>query len=249
MKANRNIQLTKDTEGQVGIGTLIVFIAMVLVAAVAAAVLIQTSGVLQQRAQQTGSEATQEVSSNLDIKNIEGIRSNGTSGLSPNIDLLRLQVGLQAGSSPVDINQVIATITDGRQTNTLSYIQQADDSSLYDNNDWKKALEEMLGNETYARNYFTVQEIRDEDQSFYQDNPVMNTGDLINIYISTASIDDNQVNHSITGVDSSLKNTGMILEPRTSVEIVMTPEAGATTIASFVTPSTYGVNTIVKLYP
>jgi len=64
--------------GQVGIGTLIVFIAMVLVAAIAAGVLVDTAGFLQSKAQQTGEDSTEKVTNRVEIVETYGVIRNLT---------------------------------------------------------------------------------------------------------------------------------------------------------------------------
>ena len=95
------------SRGQVGIGTLIVFIAMVLVAAIAAGVLINTAGLLQSQAQATGEETTAEVSDVVQIGEVIGIQ-NDTSG---NIDMINASVRLASGSDPVNVSQASYTIS------------------------------------------------------------------------------------------------------------------------------------------
>ncbi len=61
----------KDNIGSIGIGAMIVFIALILVAAVASAVIIQTGEKLQQNAQQTGSDTQREISGKISIQGIK----------------------------------------------------------------------------------------------------------------------------------------------------------------------------------
>ncbi|WP_406657717.1 archaellin/type IV pilin N-terminal domain-containing protein [Methanolobus sp. ZRKC2] len=260
MKANKQLFMKKDTKAQVGIGTLIIFIAMVLVAAVAAAVLIQTSGVLQQKAQSTGKQATQEVSSNLMIKDIEGVRAkNNATSMADNISLLKMKVGLNVGSSPVDMNQVVISITDGTTTNNLIY--GANDKTygndMTDFNSGATAaanLDKLLtstgGPGANGKYFYTIGKIRDEDGSFSQGEPVMNTGDLVTVYVSTVATGDTSFTDiGTTTTSGGQQVTDLVISPRAAVSIVMTPEAGAATTADFITPSSYGTKETVQLYP
>ena len=88
----------EEERGQVGIGTLIVFIAMVLVAAIAAGVLINTAGFLQTQAETTGEESTEEVSDRIQV---ESVITEVESG--PQINAIAIDVSLASGSNPIDI--------------------------------------------------------------------------------------------------------------------------------------------------
>ena len=68
MKENTNEK--SDNLAAIGIGAMIVFIALILVAAVAAAVIIQTAEKLQQNAQTTGSETTDMLSSKIIVMSV-----------------------------------------------------------------------------------------------------------------------------------------------------------------------------------
>jgi len=158
MKYIRNKNLRKDNRAQAGIGTLIIFIAMVLVAAVAAAVLIQTSGVLQQRSQETGTQAIAEVSSNIGVENIVGERASTSTN---DLQFVNMTIRSMAGAGDIDISQLRITIQNktGR-TDNIQY-----DAS------------------TLSGTTFTVTERRDKDDSYNTTNSnyVINSGDLITI--------------------------------------------------------------------
>jgi len=92
----------EDTQdrGQVGIGTLIVFIALVLVAAIAAGVLINTAGFLQSQAEATGQESTSQVADGLQVQT-----STATVSGTGDIKTIELEVGLAAGSNPINVSE------------------------------------------------------------------------------------------------------------------------------------------------
>ena len=93
-----------EDRGQVGIGTLIVFIAMVLVAAIAAGVLINTAGLLQTQAEATGEESTQQVSDRINIQSSTGNVTDeyGTA----EIDSFNLTLTKSPGAGDIQLNNV-----------------------------------------------------------------------------------------------------------------------------------------------
>jgi len=153
----------------------------------------------------------------------------------------------------VDVNQVVITITDGTTTNNLIYA--ANEKTYTD------VMTDFVATNTAAQNrvamltggditkFFTVDKIRDEDASFSQGNPIMNTGDLITVYIG--SVDSGATGYTNVGSDTTtgLDKSGLSLVTRTAVSILLTPESGAATVADFMAPSSYGVKESVALYP
>ena len=120
----------EDEKGAMGVGTLIIFIAMVLVAAVAASVLIDTANTLQSQAQRTGDEAIQEVSSAFRVQDVYG-QGDGEG----NIEQVYLKVTLAAGAQaqPLD-NTTIQVMTDSTEEN-FDADELVDDAIRHDEED------------------------------------------------------------------------------------------------------------------
>jgi len=95
-----NKTFNTETRGQVGIGTLIVFIAMVLVAAIAAGVLINTAGLLQTQAEATGEETQQQVSDRIQIQSATGNVDDD------NINEVTVTVTKSPGADDIDLEEV-----------------------------------------------------------------------------------------------------------------------------------------------
>ena len=100
--------------GQVGIGTLIIFIAMVLVAAVAAGVLVNTSGLLQSQAEDTSSDAQAQVSNQIDVVSATGTVSGS------DVNEVVLVVKKSPGSDPLDLAEATIEYTSASDSLTLT---------------------------------------------------------------------------------------------------------------------------------
>ena len=108
--------MSLQKKGEMGVGVLIVFIAMLLVAAIAAGVLITTVTSLQQKALTTGQETKGEISTHINFVEVAAI--DGQDGDLENISMI---MRLAAGSDPVDLDDALLTVSVNNATGNLRY--------------------------------------------------------------------------------------------------------------------------------
>lgn len=108
-------------QGEMGIGTLVIFIAMILVAAIAAGTLIQTATSLQNKALATGKAAQQSVSTNAMVLDVER-RAN-----SENASILEyhVKVKLAPGSDGIKLTGSLLSIEANNASYELLYSDQS----------------------------------------------------------------------------------------------------------------------------
>ena len=105
-----------NSRAEMGIGTLIIFIALLLVAAVAAGVLIQSAGSLQEKALSTGDQAKGQIATNVKV-----VEVSATDGQDTTLEEFEQIIKLSPGSGDIKLSQVLLTMNTYDATATLTY--------------------------------------------------------------------------------------------------------------------------------
>jgi len=210
-----------NDRGQVGIGTLIVFIAMVLVAAIAAGVLINTAGLLQSQAEATGEESAEQVSDRVVVSSVTGstINDDGddvTDGSpdDPKIDLVEQTLLRSPGAGDINLQNAIVEVFANGESATLTFAGDEDGDVFESDDDITDTDEGEVPDS--SDNEFGLQNIQGET-----DGVLADSSDRTNLFFYLDHV----------GGDDAL------LEPGDSVSITITTSAGGTAFVEKRAPS------------
>jgi flagellin FlaB len=120
-------KMGKDRKADVGIGAMILFIAAILVSAVAASVLIQTANEVREQARATGDQAVHSIATGLQAIEVVGQANAGWTA----IGALKIFVRLNAGSEPLDVKGLTISLTGGSTSTVLVYSATGPDASSF----------------------------------------------------------------------------------------------------------------------
>ena len=197
----------------IGIGAMIVFIAMVLVAGIAASVLVQTSSVLEMQALRTGQQTTSEVASGIYIEGIEGSNTSGA------ITKLAIEIKPRSGSPDIDLATTVIEISDSNTKYVLAY--SSNNHTTASNVNGNVFSGSFYPNSGGATSTFGIIVLQDADGSCISTNPIINFGD-----------------HVILAVGNAFSG----ISPRTDMSGMVVSEEGAPGIIGFRTPESYTEN-------
>jgi flagellin FlaB len=146
--------INTEERGQVGIGTLIIFIAMVLVAAVAAGVLINTAGLLESSASDTASDSQAQVSNQIAVVSAVGDVDSG------DVAELNFTVMKSAGSSDIDLANMTVQYQSADKAETLGFGDTAGSNTFViyntDGNSELTVSDDLVLNDTDERKVISV---------------------------------------------------------------------------------------------
>jgi len=224
-------KIKNDDHGMVGIGTLIVFIAMVLIAAVASSVLITTSETLQSRAKTVGTSTIREVSAGITVESVTGF----TNVDKTKITHLALTIRPRAGSKDIDLGLcTLSVLYDNLTILTLddSLVQDVnlDNQSVFYTPVSSGSPFTVMGNTSNTS--FGIIALHDPDSSITNTNG-MNSGDRAILIINLSAI-----------IDSDLTASG--LPARETVSGTLTPEIGVKAQYDVTAPAVFSKR-IIKL--
>ena len=112
----QTVERNRD-EGSIGIGAMIVFIALILVAAVASTIIIKTAEELQQNAEATSDDTRKEISGKISILQVLVNTSSITADAADtNVDSLIVTAKVASGSTDVLVQNVEWLLTCGDAT-------------------------------------------------------------------------------------------------------------------------------------
>jgi len=164
--------LNKDNAA-IGIGTLIIFIAMILVAGMAASVFIQTMNSLEQQALQTSRETLRDVSSGLKVTHVSGFYDGS------NIDQIAIFLETTAGSDDIDLTEAYISLSDTSTRVILNYTTSVFSTSV------SSGLFGTVNSTNLTSSTYGVMVIRDIDNSCTSTIPVINSDDLLVLLVNT----------------------------------------------------------------
>jgi archaeal flagellin FlaB len=195
--------------GAIGIGAMIVFIAMVLVAGIAAYIMLSTGSQLEIRSSTTGRQTITEVSTGVKITLIQGHNTSGK------INKMIISITPRPGTQSVSLDKMLVELANSTVKCVLKY-------SSGNWVDARSGTQDIFSAAAFSTSagQFGVIVIKDDDGSCSQNTPVINSGDSVMLSFNTTS--------TFNGLESSTNILGNIM-----------PEEGAWSIIQFRTPSGY----------